>query len=747
MRPRIPRPHVPSLAFLAAVLVAGIPATSPAQSLNWWRWPMPYPRYNHVAIYDPVRDRMIVEGGTSATERYAGESGETWSLRFDGPPRWQLLGQGGTATSQAEAVYDPLGDRMVMGGGVFDFNPMGYAYVLHLATDTWDYCCTASAPPRNPDNLATFDGLRRRMLVTNYASVYQLDLATDLWSTLSTVGAGPQQPIYSIVHDRGRDRLIVRSLGDPLPPPNVQTQTWQLTLSGTPTWSPLTTSGTPPPYNAGNDLFFDAARDRVLEVGVDGKVWALSMDATPTWTSIAKPPLPPGSHNPQIVYDATRDRLLWFGSSTLNDTWAFRLTDATWYLAEPGSPIPVLMRHSAVAALPWDALVIFGGYSGRTTTLWNTTWRLPMSGGGAFVPVATTGTPPSPRSGQTAIYDSARQRMIVFGGNDGTLRHNDSYALTIGPTPTWSQIFSQNGPPPARELSHAIYDPLRDRMVIFGGSSGATTYQDVLALTLGASPAPSWISLDAGAGLPAIAYSDLVYDSRRDHLILIAEVGSNTRAWCMPADGSATWTEFGGPLAGRGSFAAAYDWAADRVLLHGGVYSTTTAFDQFMQLNPVTGQWTYASVGGTQPFARYEHTLTRDPARERFVVFGGWEQQLPSSGTYNANAPGSVWFAKDPETVLDVGPSAVAVGGRLEFRRVWLAAPDRIAFELAGMSAGSVVVEAFDVAGRRLGAATLGDGARSGAVRLAVPARPGIVAMRARQGAAPAANRRLVVLR
>ena len=139
------------------------------------------------------------------------------------------------------------------------------------------------------------------------------------------------------------------------------------------------------------------------------------------------------------------------------------------------------------------------------------------------------------------------------------------------------------------------------------------------------------------------------------------------------------------------------------------------------------------------------HTLTRDPARERFVIFGGYEN-TPGLGETGAYASGSVWFARDPQTVLDVNPPASAAG-TLAFRRLWLAAPDRIAFELEGLGEGAATVEVFDVAGRRLGTTKLPQGARSGAVSLSEAARPGIVVARAQQGPASAASRRLAVLR
>lgn len=77
-------------------------------------------------------------------------------------------------------------------------------------------------------------------------------------------------------------------------------------------------------------------------------------------------------------------------------------------------------------------------------------------------------SPPSGRYGHTAVYDSLRDRMIIFGAWDGG-RRNDVWALSMSDPPVWSRL-TPRGTPPTPRLSHAaIYDAAHDRMVIFGG--------------------------------------------------------------------------------------------------------------------------------------------------------------------------------------------------------------------------------------------------------------------------------------
>ena len=85
--------------------------------------------------------------------------------------------------------------------------------------------------------------------------------------------------------------------------------------------------------------------------------------------------------------------------------------------------------------------------------------------------------------------------MVVFGGVDSTARYlNDVWALSLAGTPAWTQLTPAGTPPSARSDHSAIYDPVRDRMVVFGGILDGVRYRnDVWALSLAGTPA--WTQL------------------------------------------------------------------------------------------------------------------------------------------------------------------------------------------------------------------------------------------------------------
>jgi hypothetical protein len=82
--------------------------------------------------------------------------------------------------------------------------------------------------------------------------------------------------------------------------------------------------------------------------------------------------------------------------------------------------------------------------------------------------------------------------MVVFGGDDDRIL-TDVWALSLAGSPAWSALTPGGSPPGARLLHTAIYDPVRDRMLVFGGSDGTGFLNDVWALSLAGSLA--WSAL------------------------------------------------------------------------------------------------------------------------------------------------------------------------------------------------------------------------------------------------------------
>jgi hypothetical protein len=132
---------------------------------------------------------------------------------------------------------------------------------------------------------------------------------------------------------------------------------------------------------------------------------------------------------------------------------------------------------------------------------------------------AAAGAGPISVSGsQSTIYDSASDRLIVFGSFDITqpccVLSNDTWVLVnaTGPAPTWQKltVSAPQGLPPARIAHSAVYDPSTNRMIIFGGGQPNgfafnPLFYDVWVLTNanGSGGTAEWVQRFPSGGPPA----------------------------------------------------------------------------------------------------------------------------------------------------------------------------------------------------------------------------------------------------
>jgi hypothetical protein len=246
-------------------------------------------------------------------------------------------------------------------------------------------------------------------------------------------------------------------------------------------------------------MIYDPVRDRMIVfggnnggIGYFGDTWALALGTGPAWSRLVdRDTIARGAHT--AIYDPLRDRMIVFGGErtydpivpwVLNDTWALALNgNPSWSQLSPGGTTPPARRlHVAIYDPVRDRMIAFGGYN---STLFGDTWALSLGGIPAWSALSPSGSPPAPRYGATSLYDRVRDRMVLFGGSRG-INLNDTWALSLASGTTWSQLAPTGGPPAARTLQSMLYDPSRDRMLVTGGSGGTVAPGDNWALTWGA---------------------------------------------------------------------------------------------------------------------------------------------------------------------------------------------------------------------------------------------------------------------
>src|SRR5262249_8851376 len=111
--------------------------------------------------------------------------------------------------------------------------------------------------------------------------------------------------------------------------------------------------------------------------------------------------------------------------------------------------------------------VLFGGYNGTLTGLnkyLNDTWEWD---GQVWTQAADTGPR---RIWHFITFDSVRQRVVLFGGTQGTQHNNETWEWDGA---LWTQV-ADTGPSPRGR--HAMtFDSVRQRVVLFGGANSSTS--------------------------------------------------------------------------------------------------------------------------------------------------------------------------------------------------------------------------------------------------------------------------------
>jgi N-acetylneuraminic acid mutarotase len=235
---------------------------------------------------------------------------------------------------------------------------------------------------------------------------------------------------------------------------------------------------------------------------------------------------------------------------------------------------------------------------------------------------------PSARAAESMVFDSKRNRVVIFGGRLGKLNLNDTWSYDGN---DWTQITTATAPS-VREIAGAAYDSDRDRIVLFGGN--VQTYTND-GKTLTETPLKDTWEFDGTnwrqilSDGPAVSKPILVYDPVRKQTIMIG-YDAKTIATVMYAydPAAAKWNQLTPatlpPCANEA--ALTFQTSNNTILFTGGVCAGSAATEDTYEWDGTN--WTKIEL--TQFAGRYlGSALTFDPDRQNAVLFGG----APPSGT------------------------------------------------------------------------------------------------------------------
>jgi len=499
------------------------------------------------------------------------------------------------------------------------------------------------APPGRRAAGYSYDSLRRRLIVfggyPQYLNdVWALDLATGNWQQIVASGAAPS-PRYgaTAVYDAPNDRLVVFGGFDRTAERN---DVWALSLSGAPAWTELLPSGASPEGRSFHVALFDAPRQRMVVVGgwngADflNDAWDLSIAGSPAWNQLATSgPTPPARDLAGAAYDSARERLVLFGGwngTYLNDTWALTLSGApTWSEIVAASPPPPRREISIAYDTDDDRIVLFAGNDG---TLRSDAWELPLSGAPAWQELLPSGASPRPRYGHASIYDPVADRMVIMGGLTDWAHENDAWALELDAAPAWVPLAVL--PRPVRNYS-AVLDPVARQLLLLGGEVdpyGALS-NEMVALPLAGARA-NWIPIDPPGTKPTPRYAHrAVWDPVRDRMLVFGGYDGQylNELWQYRPRPTPTWSRLfpsGAAPAPRFAGGVVFDAPRDRLLVFGG-YSIDPLGPSFNDLwalslsGPSSMTWELLAPTGTPPTPRWGFVMVMDPGRDRALSFGG----------------------------------------------------------------------------------------------------------------------------
>ncbi|MFN0134417.1 MAG: kelch repeat-containing protein [Phycisphaerales bacterium] len=238
--------------------------------------------------------------------------------------------------------------------------------------------------------------------------------------------------------------------------------------------------------------------------------------------------------------------------------------------------------------------------------------------------VASTG--PSARYGHAMAYDSARQRIVLFGGA-GAGYFNDTWEWDGA---AWTQRITPASP--SGRFGHSIaYDSLRAVVVLFGGRSATATLSDTWEYN-----GATWIARSPTQSPGGRHEAGMVFDSARNRCIHFGgrDASGLPLGDTWEYDGT-TWTQL--PIAGpapRALMAIAYDSARARTVVFGGSWATIDAF--VWELDAAVPAWSPRNIQ-PGPVVSNSPVMIYDAARARHVLFGSrttWEFDPAGAGTW-----------------------------------------------------------------------------------------------------------------
>jgi len=307
-----------------------------------------------------------------------------------------------------------------------------------------------------------------------------------------------------------------------------------------------------------------------------------------------------------MAFDAVRNvTVLYGGSSDPDITWEW--DGQTWTQLAANGPGP-RSQHSMSFDSQRQVTLLFGGANDGQVWEWN---------GSEWTSTALVG--PSARYGHSMAYDASVGATVLFGGRDADNNMlAESWKLQSKPM-IW--VRSSSSGPLERIRSCMVFDSARQRSLLFGGLVRSSLGADLWSFVASAS-GDSWTF--AGNSGPTTLGNAMAFDPVSNSTILFAsdqaEPFGRTWGWngvvwnLLTADGPSS----------RFNSSMAFDIRRRVLVLFGGVNGFETPLGDTWEWNGTS--WRQVASAGPPP--RWGSSMTFDSAKSVVVLFGGTTDNL-----------------------------------------------------------------------------------------------------------------------
>jgi cysteine-rich repeat protein len=357
---------------------------------------------------------------------------------------------------------------------------------------------------------------------------------------------------------------------------------------------------------------------------------------TPTWLRL---PGIRGRRHHAMAYDVDRDVIVLQGGTTGDDsfdeTWEY--DGVRWRQVTTAHSPGKRTRHGMVYDASRGVMVLYGGQcSANLSGPCSDTWEYD----GVDWTEVVTATSPGGRHSFGMAYDGGRGVTVIFAG-----------FRRVMPPSTDAQTWEYDGldwvqrapatAPPARERLVMAYDADRARVVMFGGLCSS---DDACPATTWRWSGTSWTSTTPSTSPPTRWDSGMTYDPVRQRIVMY---GGGTGA---PEDSlylDDTW-EWNGSAWSAVAGAAQPGARAGQGMAHHAGLGQTVLVDGAPELAGDTWGLAEGVWVPRQPVARTAPALAHDRVRGVTVLFGGRDPELGAELDDTWELDGVNWIRRSP---------------------------------------------------------------------------------------------------